>query len=301
MKKVLFFIMIIPIMLFAQSTGVKTINANAASIKISGLQAPESVKYYNGKIYISNLGDPNAPNDGFIIQANPDGSKAKKLFEGQLDSPKGFTILNDDWMIIPDQVNNGSKVGSVVLASIKDNKIVTKLVIEGSKFLNDTVKISDSRVAMTDTGASKVYIVDIKGNVLSAKVIANNVVGANGIYLYDNMLYVAGSTFGGDSKGGNIYTMNLDGSKLTKWSDNVIGAGGLDGIAVYNGKLYVSDWGMNGANNKSAIYVFDMKTKKIESKIEGSLSGVADIDIAEGYIWVPELSTSMVKKIQLPK
>ncbi|MEI0564577.1 ATP-binding protein [Brachyspira pulli] len=281
-----------------------TVEANAkkeaVTINIEGLAAPESVKFRNGKLYMANLGDPNTPKDGFIIVANEDGSNPQKLFEGQLDSPKGFSFLTDDIIIIPDQVNDSSMTGNLVLANIKENKIITKLPIEGSKFLNDTVVIDPTTVALTDTGASTVHFVKVDNNsALSITSSVTGIVGANGILLDNGILYIAGSTFGGDPNGGDIYTLNIDGTGLTKWTASRLGAGALDGIAIANGKLYVSDWGENGANNNACIYVFDLNTKEQLEKIEGSLSGVADIDLVNNVIYIPELSTSLIKKIQL--
>ena len=272
----------------------------AAAINVEGLAAPESIKFKNGKLYIANLGDPNAPADGFIIVANEDGSNPQKLFEGQLDSPKGFSFLTDDIIIIPDQVNDSSMTGNLVLANVKENKIITKLPIEGSKFLNDTVVIDPATVALTDTGASTVHFIKVDNNsALSITSSVTGVVGANGIFLDNGVLYIAGSTFGGDANGGDIYTLKTDGTGLTKWTASRLGAGALDGIAIANGKLYVSDWGENGANNNACIYVFDLNTKEQLEKIEGSLSGVADIDLVNNVIYIPELSTSLIKKVQL--
>ncbi|CRF32026.1 ATP-binding protein [Brachyspira suanatina] len=272
----------------------------AVAINVEGLAAPESIKFRNGKLYIANLGDPNAPADGFIILANEDGSNPQKLFEGQLDSPKGFSFLTDDIIIIPDQVNDSSITGNLVLANVKENKIITKLPIEGSKFLNDTVVIDPATVALTDTGASIVHFIKVDNNsALSITSSVTGVVGANGIFLDNGVLYIAGSTFGGDANGGDIYTLKTDGTGLNKWTASRLGAGALDGIAIANGKLYVSDWGENGANNNACIYVFDLNTKEQLEKIEGSLSGVADIDLVNKVIYIPELSTSLIKKVQL--
>ena len=282
------------------NTTAEPTKKEAVTINVEGTAAPESIKFKNGKLYIANLGDPNAPADGFIIVANEDGSNPQKLFEGQLDSPKGFSFLTDDIIIIPDQVNDSSMTGNLVLANVKENKIITKLPIDGSKFLNDTVVIDPATVALTDTGASAVHFIKVDNNsALSITSSITGVAGANGIFLDNGVLYIAGSTFGGDPNGGDIYTLNIDGTGLTKWTASKLGAGALDGIAIVDGKLYVSDWGENGANNNACIYVFDLNTKEQIEKIEGSLSGVADIDLVNNVIYIPELSTSLIKKIQL--
>ena len=282
------------------NTAAEPTKKEAVGINVEGLAAPESIKFRNGKLYVANLGDPNAPADGFIIVANEDGSNPQKLFEGQLDSPKGFSFLTDDIIIIPDQVNDSSMTGNLVLANVKENKIITKLPIEGSKFLNDTVVIDPATVALTDTGSSTVHFIKVDNNsALSITSSVTGVVGANGIFLDNGVLYIAGSTFGGDANGGDIYILKTDGTGLTKWTASRLGAGALDGIAIANGKLYVSDWGENGANNNACIYVFDLNTKEQLEKIEGSLSGVADIDLVNNVIYIPELSTSLIKKVQL--
>lgn len=283
-----------------EAAKIEPAKKEAVNINVEGLIAPESVKLRNGKLYIANLGDPNAPGDGFIIVANEDGSNPQKLFEGQLDSPKGFSFINDDIIIIPDQINDSSMIGNLVLANVKENKIITKLPIEGSKFLNDTAVIDSNTVALTDTGASAVHFIKVDNNsALSITSSVTGIVGANGILLDNGLLYIAGSTFGGDANGGDIYTLNTDGTGLTKWTAQRLGAGALDGIAINNGKLYVSDWGENMANNNACIYVFDLNTKEQLEKIEGSLSGVADIDLVNNVIYIPELSTSLIKKVQL--
>ncbi len=275
---------------------------NIEVISVKGTALPESIKYKNGKLYIANLGDANAPKDGFILVANADGSNPQKLFEGELDSPKGFSFLTDDIIIIPDQVNDSSLLGNIVLASIKDNKVIAKLEVPNSKFLNDTVVINPTTVAVTDTGANSVYFINVKNNSeLSLANTATGIVGANGIALIDGILYVAGSTFGGDANGGNVYTLNTDGSGVTIWKDRKLGAGALDGIAVYNGLLYVSDWGQDLANGNASVWAYDMNTKNVVDKISGDLSGAADIDLVNGVIYVPELTTGKIRKIDLTK
>ena len=261
---------------------------NIEVISVKGTALPESIKYKNGKLYIANLGDANS---------NP-----QKLFEGELDSPKGFSFLTDDIIIIPDQVNDSSLLGNIVLASIKDNKVIAKLEVPNSKFLNDTVVINPTTVAVTDTGANSVYFINVKNNSeLSLANTATGIVGANGIALIDGILYVAGSTFGGDANGGNVYTLNTDGSGVTIWKDRKLGAGALDGIAVYNGLLYVSDWGQDLANGNASVWAYDMNTKNVVDKISGDLSGAADIDLVNGVIYVPELTTGKIRKIDLTK
>ena len=297
MKKILLLFVLFSMSIIAQDT---TSTTKSSTISIDILRAPESVMIYKDMLYISNLGVPENSGDGFIVQANLDGSDAKKLFENQLDSPKGFTFISDDLIVIADQVNTGAKPGHVVLANIESGKIISKLTIENSKFLNDIALVNKSTVALTDTGAGKVYIISIKKDKMSYKEIASDIIGANGITYFEKMLYIAGSTFGGDNNGGHIYKMNISGKKNETLTKDKIGMGGLDGIKIADKMLYVSDWG-SGKDNGSVIYIYDLKKGRLVSKMSGPLTSIADFDIYDDFIWAPQLSKNSIKKISIPK
>ncbi|MEI0602753.1 ATP-binding protein [Brachyspira alvinipulli] len=280
---------------------VSEYNANkkeAVTINAEGTSAPESIRLRNGKLYISNIGEADKTRDGFFLCVNEDGSNPIKLFEGELDAPRGFYFITDDIIAIADQDGDNGLPGNVVLANVKDNTIITRFTIEDAKLLNDIAAIDNETIAVTDTGSSKVYIIKIENNSsLSIINTVDNVYGANGIAFDNGILYVVSNGFMGAENTGYIYTFNADGSGLDKWVDFIIGAGGLDGAAVYNNKLYVSDWGEGGTN--ASIYSFDLNTKEQLEKIEGSLRGAADIDVTNDTIYIPELPTGLIKKITI--
>jgi len=294
MKKILLIFLALSISVIGQET------TGSSSIDIGILNTPESVMIHNGMLYISNLGDPNKAGDGFIVQANLDGSDAKKLFENQLDSPKGFTFISDNLIVISDQVSSGAIEGNVVLANIENGEIISRITIEDSKFLNDIAFIDKKTVALTDTGASKVYTININNDKMKYKEIADDIIGANGIVYSDKMLYIAGSTFGSGSNGGNLYIMNTKGGKKKTLTKEPIGTSGLDGIDIIGDMLYVSDWG-GGADNKAIIYIFDLKKNRVVSRMKGTLTSISDFDIYDDFIWAPELSKDNVRKIKIPK
>ena len=266
---------------------VSEYNANkkeAVTINAEGTSAPESIRLRNGKLYISNIGEADKTRDGFFLCVNEDGSNPIKLFEGELDAPRGFYFITDDIIAIADQDGDNGLPGNIVLANVKDNTIITRFTIEDAKLLNDIAAIDNETIAVTDTGSSKVYIIKIENNSsLSIINTVDNVYGANGIAFDNGILYVVSNGFMGAENTGYIYTFNADGSGLDKWVDFIIGAGGLDGAAVYNNKLYVSDWGEGGTN--ASIYSFDLNTKEQLEKIEGSLRGAADIDVTNNTIY----------------
>ncbi|PTY39775.1 ATP-binding protein [Brachyspira hampsonii] len=282
----------------SKNTNDETISKEINTINVEGTSAPESIRLKNGKLYIANIGNADIEKDGFFLCVNEDGSNPIKLFEGELDAPRGFYFITDDIIAIADQDADKGLSGNVVLANVKDNSIITKLTIDEAKLLNDIAAIDDKTIAVTDTGNNKVYFVNVENNSsLSLSNSVDNVYGANGIAFDNGKLYVATSGFMGAENTGYVYSFNADGSGLEKWSDNIVGSGGLDGIAVYNNKLYVSDWGENGTN--ACIYVFDLNTKEQLEKIEGNLKGAADIDLINDVIYIPELSTGLIKKVQL--
>ena len=280
---------------------VSEYNANkkeAVTINAEGTSAAESIRLRNGKLYISNIGEADKTRDGFFLCVNEDGSNPIKLFEGELDAPRGFYFITDDIIAIADQDGDNRLPGNIVLANVKDNTIITRFTIEDAKLLNDIAAIDNETIAVTDTGSSKVYIIKIENNSsLSIINTVDNVYGANGIAFDNGILYVVSNGFMGAENTGYIYTFNADGSGLDKWVDFIIGAGGLDGAAVYNNKLYVSDWGEGGTN--ASIYSFDLNTKEQLEKIEGSLRGAADIDVTNDTIYIPELPTGLIKKITI--
>ncbi|WP_157150199.1 ATP-binding protein [Brachyspira sp. SAP_772] len=294
----LFFIIIFIVSCNKQNSSSSNNKKEAVLIDVEGTAAPESIRLRNGKLYIANIGNTGKANDGFFLCVNEDGSNPIKLFEGELDSPKGFYFITDDIIAIADQDDETELAGNVVLANVKDNTIITKLAINDAKLLNDVVAIDDNTIAVTDTGKSRVYIIKIENNSsLSIVNTIENVYGANGIAFNDGILYVVSNGFMGAENTGYIYSFNADGSGLGKWIDSIIGSGGLDGIAVYNNKLYVTDWGEGGTN--ASIYVFDISTKEQLEKIEGSLIGAADIDVINDVIYIPEIPTGLIKKIEL--
>ena len=278
----------------SSNSGIK----EAVTINVEGTSSPESIRLRNGKLYISNIGEDNKTRDGFFLCVNEDGSNPIKLFDGELDGPRGFYFITDDIIAIADHDRDNGLSGNVVLGNVKDNTIITRLTIDEAKLLNDIVSIDNETIAVTDTGNSKVYIIKIENNSsLSIINTVDNVYGANCIAFDNGILYVATSGFMGGDNTGYIYCFNSDGTGLDKWTDSIIGSGGLDGIAVYNNKLYVTDWGEGGTN--ACIYTFDLNTKEQLEKIEGSLKGAADIDVINETIYIPELATGLIKKIEL--
>lgn len=190
---------------------VSEYNANkkeAVTINAEGTSAPESIRLRNGKLYISNIGEADKTRDGFFLCVNEDGSNPIKLFEGELDAPRGFYFITDDIIAIADQDGDNGLPGNIVLANVKDNTIITRFTIEDAKLLNDIAAIDNETIAVTDTGSSKVYIIKIENNSsLSIINTVDNVYGANGIAFDNGILYVVSNGFMGAENTGYIYIL----------------------------------------------------------------------------------------------
>ncbi len=297
MKKLLLVLAFLPVLA----------NAQVKNLPLTGLQTPESVKINNEKLYVSNLGNPDAPADGFIIKADTDGKNQKTLLKGQLDSPKGFAFLTGGIVLIADQVNSGKTAGNLVLADLDNDKIIAKTTVADSKFLNDVAYIGGNKFMVTDTGAGKIYEVTVNEGAksVSYKLFNDKTVGPNGIVFDEDgqRLFVAGSTFGGDAKGGQVYKIDLK----TKEMKNILkidqlGTGALDGIYYDDnfGTLYVSDWGKGDGNS----VIFELNPIPYGSYIvtetyKPGFTDVADFDIYKDVIYAPEFTKNKVSTVAL--
>ncbi len=267
---------------------------------ITALDNPNAVVLLRNKVYISNLGKRGNAKDGFIISANIDGSNAVKLFDGELNSPKDFAFITDDLMLIVDESLSNENSDNIVLANIKKNEIISTLNIDSSS-LSGITFIDENKAAATDVKLNKVYIIDVDDSYnISYKEIANDIIGANAITYYDGMLYIAGSTFGGDEYGGNIYTMDIEGQQQQMLTKEPIGSGQLNGIKVVGNLIYVSDYN-NGNENASVIYVFDREYNELTQKMVGALTAITNFDIQGNFIYTSSRQNNTLKKIRIVK
>ncbi|MGL4677461.1 MAG: hypothetical protein ACRCWI_07315 [Brevinema sp.] len=265
----------------------------------SSLIVPESVTVYNGITYIANLGEnPNKSlGQGFITQIKD--NTPINIFVGLLDAPKGFDFLDNDTIIISDHPN-------VKILKLSTGKVITSVNLNPG-FLNDLVLIDSSTALLSDTKKGLVYKVNINSdrNQLTVGTISGITEnGINGLAWDDNnkMLYFVTSTFGGDKSRGHIFEVKLDdtytiATQVNRWDTPKIGMGGLDGLALGEQKLVLSDWG-NGEND-SYIYIYDIKTRSLVASIGGTLTSVADITLNDTELYMPEFLKNRVSIVDL--
>ena len=285
------------------NNGTTTVEANVSTYAIDGLSTPESVVVRNGAIYVANIGgNPGeSAGKGFITEYK--NNTTKQLFLGLLDDPKGFAFLDDDTIIVSDHPN-------VKIIKISTGTVLATVAIDTPGFMNDLVLLDNKTALVSDTGKGLVYKVSIPANKASLSYVTVAGITENGIngLAFDKKtktLYFVTSTFGGDATRGHIFqaTLNADyttASALTKWNTDQLGAGGLDGLALVNGKLVVSDWGVNGAKNAAHLYIFNAD-RSLALTVNGMISGVADIDVVNGIVYLPEFTQNKITSIDLKK
>ena len=283
--------------------GTTTVEANVSTYAIDGLSTPESVVVRNGAMYVANIGGNPFESAGKGFIAEYKNNATKKLFLGLLDDPKGFAFLDNDTIIVSDHPN-------VKILKISTGKVVATLPIDAPGFMNDIVLLDKTTALLSDTGKGLVHKISISADMTSLSYVTVAGINENGIngMAFDQKtktLYFVTSTFGGDATRGHIFqaTLNADyttASALTKWNTEQLGAGGLDGLALVNGKLVVSDWGVGGANNMAHLYVFNAD-RSLAITVNGMISGVADITVVNGIVYLPEFTRSQVSSVDLKK
>lgn len=283
--------------------GENTTTVAIDKLKMDSLLIPESVAVHNGGIYTANIGgSPSAsPLKGFITQLQK--GRSTNLFLGLLDDPKGFGFLDNDTIIVSDHPN-------VKILKISTGEVIFTMPIKNPGFLNDLVMIDEQTGLLTDTGKGLIYKLSVSDDFTSVSYSIVNGIKENGIngIVYNSStkkVYFVTSTFGGDSSRGHIFELtssnNFDSVTVTQWNLPQQGAGGLDGVAFYKNYLVISDWGVNGEENTSKIFGYDLNSRSLAFTIEGELTSIADITINKGKIYLPEFLKHEVSVIDLSK
>lgn len=289
-------------LLFVGCAGVKesTKNEIVKSPKISfilneGLMHPESVLYSHKHkmIFVSNVASGNpleVKRVSYISKISPDGKIVKSKWVEGLRAPKGMAIVGDDLYV--------SDVNDIVKIDIKNGKIIYRINVKGSKFLNDVAVDKNGNVYVSDMLANKIHIV--KKNKESVWLENGPLMGPNGLYVgsADHLLVanwgwtIDAKTFATKTMG-QIIALSLDEKpKLLSTSEEP--TGNLDGIDFdNNGYLWVSDW-VNGN-------VFKVTKSGKSEKVYNFGTGTADISFAKELklLLIPQMNENKIIAVEL--
>ena len=265
--------------------------APAVTIFDEGLRYCESTYPYEGGILVANFGssqlDPlNTEGKGYIVRYKDGASEMLIPADGNLSGPRGM-YLRDGHLFICD-------VNKIVAYDLENRKAAPQVIAlpEGEAFVNDLAAEGNNLyVSVTNTG--HIYRLDITDPAQAGEPeLWLEIAGPNGLVIRDGVMYVASYSPDGEAKSEHVIYRIADlQNPVAEPFVNVPGQ--YDGIAFSgDGKwLYVTNWAPAGISR------IDMQTREIspvELPLEQPFIGPADMTVADGMIYVPDLPNSRV-------
>lgn len=213
------------ILVLGVAQGALAAHSLAPVWKAEGLAVPESVIYIN---------DPKEPYllvsliDGEPATADQQGGIAKLSVEGVILDPNWITGLN-----APKGMGTDGKflyvadITELVVIDLKKKKVVKKIPVPDSSFLNDVTVNSSGLVFVSDSQLNKIYMLEGK----QVSVYLENVTSPNGLFALGKSLVVGAA---------NRLVLYDQGKPLTMAKGF---AGNLDGVVMtVPGEFIVSCW-----------------------------------------------------------
>lgn len=255
----------------------------------------ESTYPYKGGLLIASFGTEqlkplNTEGKGYILFYK-DGSMRRLIpADGQLNAPKGM-FEQDGYLFICD-------VNKIMVYNLNALGTAPQTILfpKGELFVNDLAVKGDTLFAsVTNTGT--IYSIHIADKSVLGKVKPQlwcNVVGANGIVIEGNSMFVASYPADGNTTAENVIYQIPD-IIFPKVEKFIAEAGQYDGIALSVDKktLYVTNW------NPAGVYSINMDTKIMSPlSMKNQVVGAADMTLMSEKLYIPDLPNSRV--IELP-
>lgn len=275
------------------SLALLSATAFSQSVKIEneGIRFCESTYPYNNGILVANFGTEvlnplNTEGKGYILFVKDGKSEVVVPADGNLSAPKGM-FLRDGYLYICD-------VNKVVVYNIskKGTKPVTIQFPEGNLFVNDLVADKNYLYASV-TNTDKIFRIDISNPAAPGKPQEwATVAGPNGLLMIDGEMYVASYPADGVTKDVNVVyrIKNLSNPSPEKFIEV---SGQYDGIALSKDRksIYLTNW---TPAQISRLNLSDKSLVPLKINLQEPLIGPADITVANGKIYIPDLPNSRV-------
>jgi sugar lactone lactonase YvrE len=257
---------------------------------ITGLDHPESVAFDGQSYYISNVGKEMAPTakdgDGYITRVSPDGTILDAKWVEGLNAPKGLVFAyNRLWVTDIDQVygydvttGKWDQVFSFAPRRVQFNQ-------RPVQFLNDIVALPDNRLLISGTDSGLLYRLSLSDGAVQSFP-ADFLRGPNGLAFDQDAVYAVGFGDSGQNNG-PVLKITRQGGHEYRFVQHSPLLGNLDGVAVFQDGLFVSDWA------SGSLYRIPLAGGKAEPVMTG-LSGPADFLIQDGKLWLPEMTANRV-------
>ena len=277
------------------------INANVSTIMktdiTKNLDAPESCYFDKGSQawYVTSLGGGGVPLDkdgfGWISKLDRDGKIIKSHWVEGLDAPTGMAAFGNT-LYVADK-------GVLVEIDIPTAKIIRKILLKGSEFVNDVAVAPNGDVYISDTFTDTIYRLPRNGEI-EVFYTSKDLEYPNGLWVDGNSLIIATwgpmtnrATFE-TSRKGTLKKLNLKTKKLEN-----VGTGApianFDSVVKYGDYYYGSEW-VGG------------KLLRIDKKgrVKVILTGYSQfadfgIDQERGILMMPEMSTNRVFTVDISK
>jgi len=265
--------------------------AEEPTIITDSIRFCESTYPYDGGILIANFGTEqlnplNTEGKGYIVFAKDGKNNILIPADGNLSAPKGMFIKNN-YLFICD-------VNKIVVYNLnkKEETPQTIRFPEDDLFIND-LAASGNYLYASVTNSGRIYRIDITDLSKMSQTIPVkwvDIIGPNGIIIEDETMYVASYPADGVTTDANvIYQI----ANLTNPTPQVFIniPGQYDGIALSADKktMYITNW------TPAGISAANMSTKELTPiQIDDKLIGPADITVAEGIMYIPDLPNSRV-------
>ncbi len=244
------------------------------------LPTPESVLYVAAKkapyLFVSLIDGQGDAVDGKggIAKLATDGSVIDKDWLTGLNAPKGMAIYKNRLYV--------ADITELVVINIKKQRVIKKIPIEGSVFLNDVTVNSSGVVFVSDTRTNKVHRVmdDV------ASLYLDNVTSANGLKAFGSNLIVGA--------GKELLLFDADKKRLVLAEGFAQGIDGIE-MTAKRGEFIVSCW--------PGLVYYVYSDGKIEVLIDSQEQKINTADI--GYdpntnqVFVPNFFKNSVTAYQL--
>lgn len=274
---------------------------------IDGLQHPESVAVdaEGETFYAANIGKNMAPSekdgDGFITRLAADGTIETLRFlpsasdDATLHAPKGTVVL--------DGALYTADIDRIVGFSLEDRTKIAEVSLEdeGVSFLNDITVMDDQTLLASGTNQGMIYRVDLEAGTATALDV--EIPGVNGLKYSASEGTLYAVNFGGD-QGGQLWTLTLneDGTVEETSTRTLVEGGRFDGVVLRpDGRVLISDWGVEGASDPTAaLHIVGEHDMGEVTTIElPEWEGPADFECTRAHgCWIPDLPASVVNVVR---
>ncbi|MGL1887751.1 MAG: ATP-binding protein [Reichenbachiella sp.] len=193
------------------------------------LTTSEGIVYHSGLdvLFVSCINEippTTHDNDGFIAKVSPSTGEIIELkwIDG-LSAPKGMAIVGNSLFV--------TNIDEIVEIDIETARIINKLPIEGTSFLNDITAAEDGRLYISGSNSNKIF--EYNQGVITVFKEDEAFKNPNGVFLKNGYLFVA--SMGGD----DFMKINLESKEMTVLTDSIAGG---DGIVSIGKDFIVSTW-----------------------------------------------------------